>query len=115
MKLLIAEDNFQMRQLLKALLNGLADEVYECADGSAALALYRQHQPDWVLMDIEMQPMDGLTASRQLHQSFPNARILIVTSHDDELLREQARQAGVAGYVLKENLLALRQRLQTAA
>jgi CheY-like chemotaxis protein len=114
MKLLIAEDNFQMRQLLKALLKGVSDEVYECEDGSAALALYRQHQPDWVLMDIEMQPLDGLTASRQLRESFPEARILIVTNYDDDALREQARQAGVADYVLKENLLALRQRLQTA-
>lgn len=114
MKLLIAEDNFLMRELLKTLLKGVAEEVYECADGSAALALYRQHQPDWVLMDIEMQPLDGLAASQQLRASFPEARILIVTNYDDDALREQARQAGAVGYVLKENLLDLRQQLQAA-
>jgi CheY-like chemotaxis protein len=112
MRVLIADDNFQIRQLLKFLLRDLAEEVYECADGSAALSLYREHRPDWVLLDIEMQPMDGLTASEQLHASFPTARIVIVTNYDDDLLREAARQAGACGYVLKESLLELRRLLQ---
>ena len=109
---LIADDNFQMRQLLKSLLQDLAAEIYECADGSAALTIYEQHRPDWVLLDIEMEPMDGLTASQHLHESFPSARIVIVTNYDDEELREQAQLAGACRYVLKESLLELRQILQ---
>jgi CheY-like chemotaxis protein len=114
MTVLIADDNFQMRQLLKSLLQDLAAEIYECADGSAALALYRKHRPNWVLLDIEMQPMDGLTASQLLHESFPSARILIVTNYDDDDLREQARRAGACGYLLKENLLGVRQLLRAS-
>lgn len=114
MKLLIVEDNLQMRYLLKSLMQGLADEIYECADGSEAFAVYSRFLPDWVLMDIEMQQMDGITASQQLLRSFPTARILIVTNYDD-LLREQARQAGACGYVLKENLFELRRLLPSPA
>lgn len=115
MKLLIVEDSAEMRRLIRRVLAGLVSEISECEDGSEALASFARHEPDWVLMDIGMKGMDGLTATRRLLARWPQARIVIVTSHDDDLLREQARQAGAVGYVLKENLLALRQRLQTAA
>jgi CheY-like chemotaxis protein len=115
MKLLIVEDSAEMRRLIRRVLAGLATEISECEDGSEALASFARHEPDWVLMDIGMKGMDGLTATRRLLARWPQARIVIVTSHDDDLLREQARQAGAVGYVLKENLLTLRQRLQTAA
>jgi len=112
MKLLIVDDHSPMRTLIKTLVAGLADEVYECSDGSEVLAAYSRHQPDWVLMDVEMREVDGLTASRQLIAAFPAARIIIVTKHDDEEMRAEARAAGACDYVLKENLLTLRQRLQ---
>jgi DNA-binding NarL/FixJ family response regulator len=107
MKLLIVEDNIQMRDLIKSFVRELADEIYECADGSEVFAAYREHHPDWVLMDVEMQQMDGITASRQLIQSYPEARVVIVTKYDDEETRQEARKAGARGYVLKENLSAL--------
>ena len=105
--MLIVEDNSQMRDLIKSFVREFADEIYECADGSEVFAAYREHHPDWVLMDIEMEQMDGITASRQLVQSYPAARIVIVTKYDDEEMRREARKAGARGYVLKENLSAL--------
>ena len=114
MKLLIVEDNPEMRRMIRRVLADLAPEISECDDGSEVLASFARHEPDWVLMDIGMKEMDGLTATRHLLARWPQARVLIVTNHDDDVLREQARQAGAIGYVLKENLLVLRQRLQTA-
>lgn len=108
MKLLIVEDNAQMRKLMRSLVQEFADEIFECSDGSEVFTAYRQYHPDWVLMDVEMTHMDGITASQHLIQSFPKAQIVIVTKYDDDELRQEARQAGACGYVLKEDLLALR-------
>jgi CheY-like chemotaxis protein len=108
LKLLIVEDNPEMRRLLRRILGDLADEITECSDGLEVVALYTHLQPDWVLMDIEMKQMDGIRATRQLKTVFPGARVLIVTSYEDHILRETAHQAGASGYVLKENLLTLR-------
>ena len=108
MKLLIVDDNAEMRKLMKSLVAGLASEIFECTDGSQAFAAYSLHQPDWVLMDVEMPLMDGIAASREVTGAFPAARILIVTKYDDEEMRAEAAQAGACGYVLKENLPALR-------
>lgn len=115
MKLLIVDDNAQMRHLLRSLLRGVAAEVVECSDGCDALSAYREFQPDWVLMDVEMSRMDGLTATAEITAAYPQAQVIIVTSHDSDSLRAEARRAGACDYVLKENLFALRQRLQEAA
>jgi two-component system response regulator DegU len=89
----------------------LVDGVFECADGSEAFALYETHRPDWVLMDIEMKNVDGISATRQIIGAFPKARIAIVTSYDDEDLRESAADAGAREYIVKQNLIAIRRLL----
>jgi two-component system response regulator DesR len=109
MRLLIVEDNTPMRLLMKHMLADLADEITECADGLEVLAVYRRLQPDWVLMDIELKEMDGITAIAQLKAAFPEARVITVTNYDHPKLREAARQAGAGSYILKDNLLALRE------
>ncbi len=108
---LIVDDNVAMRRLMRRLTNDLAERVEECADGAEALAAYEQHRfgaADWVLMDVEMAGMDGLTATRELHAAHPEARVIIVTKHNDELLRAAAFASGACGFVAKENLLELR-------
>lgn len=110
MQLLIVDDNQAMRELITKVVGELAD-CDECSDGAQALEAYRAQHPDWVLMDIEMKVMDGLTAARQITAAFPEAKIIIVTRHDDEKLRELAQQAGACAYVVKENLLKLRELL----
>jgi CheY-like chemotaxis protein len=110
---LLIDDTEQMRRMIRRVIADLADPIAECEDGDEALAAYARHRPDWVLMDISMPNMDGLTATRRILELFPEARVLIVTQYDDDRLRDAARQAGAQGYVLKENLLELRARLQT--
>jgi CheY-like chemotaxis protein len=104
---LIVEDSEPMRQMIKTLIADVASEVHERGDGREALAAYRARRPDWVLMDIAMPGVDGITATREITGAFPEAKILIVTDYDDAELREAAREAGACGYMLKENLLAL--------
>ena len=56
-----------------------------------------------------MNQVDGITATREILLSFPHARVVIVSKYDDDQTREAARKAGACGYVLKENLMAIRE------
>ena len=109
MKVLIVEDNELMRRLIKSLIGGLAEVVIECESGDAACDLYAANRPDWVLMDIQLPGLDGITATTRIKAAFPDAHILIVTDHGDEPLRAAAQAAGACGYVLKEHLLSIRE------
>jgi DNA-binding NarL/FixJ family response regulator len=106
-RVLIIDDSRRMRELIKMTLAGVADVVGECADGALALGCYEENRPDWVLMDWEMKT-DGLTATRSIVMAHPEARVLIVTQYDDKELRDAAIEAGAHGFVLKDDLLALR-------
>ena len=94
-----------MRELLKLTLAGVAEVVGECSDGREALAEYRRLRPDVVVMDVEMKDLDGLAATRQILAADPQARVVIVTNHDNEDLRRAARQAGAVRYIVKEDLV----------
>lgn len=97
-----------MRNVIRTILAGPAHDFTECPNGSLALEQYRLSRPDCVLMDVVMPGIDGLEATRRIKASFPNARIVIVTDHDDTDLRSAAEEAGAEGYVLKEDLSLLR-------
>jgi two-component system response regulator DegU len=111
MKLLIVDDHSAMRRMIGKVVSDLVSDIEECGDGAEALAAYNRCLPDWVLMDIEMGQMDGITATREILVAFPTAKIVIVSKHDDAQIREAARNAGACGYVLKENLIAIRELL----
>ena len=104
-RVLIVDDSQPMRELIKMTLNGVAEVVGECADGAEALDAYTRLQPDWVLMDLTMKDVDGITATRQIIAADSKARVIIVTDYDEEELRKAAFEAGASQYVVKENLL----------
>lgn len=114
MLVLIAEDNPEMRRVIRQYVESLFPglQAIECSDGAEAAALYATHNPDLVLMDIRMQPVDGLTATAEIIQSDPHARICIVTNFNDQYLREAACAAGANAYVTKDRLADLRDLLE---
>jgi DNA-binding NarL/FixJ family response regulator len=104
MKLLIAEDNSRMRNMIKEMFTSYFEKIYECEEGSAAIEEYKTGRPDWVFMDIKMKGMDGITAAGKITGLFPDAKIVMVTDYDDKDFRTAASLNGAIGYILKENL-----------
>lgn len=103
-RLLIVDDQRLMREGLRTLLElepGF-DVVGEAADGQAALEAYAELQPDVVLMDIRMPGMDGVEATRRLCVSWPQARVIILTTFDDDANVFEGLRAGAVGYLLKD-------------
>jgi len=107
MTILIVEDNPTIRRLIRRAISDIADNIFECEDGADALTAYTEHRPDAVLMDVRMPRMDGLSATRQILDHHPGARIVIVTDYNDDGLRSAAREAGACAYALKNNLTEL--------
>ena len=107
MTVLIVEDNASVRRLLRRSVQQIATEIWECADGADALAVYSEQLPNVVLMDVRMPIMDGLAATRHIRKADPQARIIIVTDCDDEETRAAASEAGAWGYALKQDLTTL--------
>jgi DNA-binding NarL/FixJ family response regulator len=103
-RLLIVDDQRLMREGLRTLLELEPDlEVAgEAGDGQEALELFASLQPDVVLMDIRMPVMDGVEATRRLRQGFPEARVIILTTFDDDAYVFDGLRAGALGYLLKD-------------
>jgi DNA-binding NarL/FixJ family response regulator len=78
--------------------------VAEACDGDEALALFRKHRPDITLMDIRMPKVDGIATIASIHEQFPQARIIVLTTSAGDVQAVRAFKAGAVGYLLK-NLL----------
>ena len=111
MKFLIVEDNHEMRRLIVKIVSQTGDLIVECEDGAEALPAYRAASPDWVVMDLQMPRLDGISATGAIIENFPEAKIVIVTDYGNADLRRAAREAGAREYVVKENLIELRRLL----
>jgi two-component system response regulator DegU len=103
----IVDDSSNMRETIKSVLGGLSAEFIESSDGDEAVQQYASHKPDFVIMDIRMERMDGIAATRAIRGQSPDARVVLVTQYDDNDLRDAASEAGAVGYVLKDDLSAL--------
>jgi len=103
-RLLIVDDQRLMREGLRTLLeleSGF-EIVSEAANGQAALEAYAELTPDVVLMDIRMPGMDGVEATRRLSAQWPEARVIILTTFDDDANVFEGLRAGAVGYLLKD-------------
>ena len=107
-KLLIVEDSEHFRRLLVDMLGHYYDKIYECSDGMEAPMAYKKIRPDCVLMDVQMEQVDGLTATRQLKYLYPDARIVLMSQFNDQELQDEARTAGAERAIPKERIAELR-------
>ena len=106
LKALVVEDNQHMRMLLRSLLNALGiSNVVEATNGEDAFALLRDSQPDLILSDLSMKPMDGIEFVRQVRMSRdspnPYIPIIMVTGHTERHRVEAARDVGVTEVLAK--------------
>jgi RNA polymerase sigma factor (sigma-70 family) len=102
-KVLIVDDDDLMRAGLRGLLssNDRIEVVGEAADGRDALYRTRLAQPDVVLMDVRMPDLDGIAATRELSSSFPDVKVVILTTFQQDDYIFGALSAGASGFLLK--------------
>lgn len=102
-RILVVDDHFMVRMGLSSSLNVEPDieVVAEVGSGEAALEAYRIHQPSLVMMDLRLPGMSGTECTAALIREFPDACILIVSTHSGEEEIYRAMQAGARGYVVK--------------
>ncbi|MBS1197613.1 MAG: response regulator transcription factor [Proteobacteria bacterium] len=104
LRVLLADDHKLVRAGIRALLEDMPDVevVGEADEGKQALEMAGELRPDIVLMDIAMKGMNGLEATAQLRQTYPDCCVLILSMHASGDYVEQALRAGANGYMLKD-------------
>jgi DNA-binding NarL/FixJ family response regulator len=105
-RVVIADDHRLFAQALEAVLGG--EERFEVVgfarNGREAIALVQELEPDVTLMDLSMPVLDGVEATREIRQSSPGARILMLTGSNAPNDVDRARAAGASGYVTKDRI-----------
>ncbi len=102
-RLLIVDDHPVVRQGLRSLL-GLHPDleiVGDAEDGAQVLPFLAEHPVDVILLDIQMKEQTGIQVARRVRAAYPNIKIVLLTTYDDESLLREAMEAGVHGYLLK--------------
>jgi DNA-binding NarL/FixJ family response regulator len=97
------DDHPLLRDGISALIGNQADMelVAEASNGREALELFRKHRPDIALMDLQMPEMNGVDAIGAIRAEFPDARIIMLTTHAGDVQVSRALKAGARGYLLK--------------
>ena len=102
-RVMAVDDHPLLREGIAALIGSEDDMelIGEASNGREALDLFRKHQPDITLMDLQMPEMNGIDAIGAIRGEFPDARIIILTTHPGDVQVSRALKAGARGYLLK--------------
>lgn len=103
-RVVIVDDHQLFREGLKRIIN-LEEEmevIAEFSDGNGIIDNYQRIEPDVILMDINMPKVNGVEATKKVKQLYPEARIMILSIHDDEGYVFETLRAGASGYLLKD-------------
>jgi NarL family two-component system response regulator LiaR len=102
-KLVIVDDHAVVRSGLSKFLKVNKDFqlVAEASDGKEAVQMVSLHKPDVVLMDLMMPEVDGVEATREIHQKYPDVKVIALTSFSEQNMVQGALQAGAIGYLQK--------------
>lgn len=105
-RVLAVDDHPLLREGVAALIGHQPDMelVAEASNGREALELFRKHHPDITLMDLQMPDMSGIDAMSSIRGEFPDARIIVLTTHAGDVHVSRALKAGARAYLLKGSL-----------
>lgn len=104
-RVLLVDDSKLFRMSLKTTLNEAGDSLElldEAEDGQQAVELAGEYQPDIILMDVGMPIMDGIVATQKIREAYPEVKVIMLTSHEEEHNVLDAFQSGATSYCLKE-------------
>jgi DNA-binding NarL/FixJ family response regulator len=104
LRVLLVDDQRLIRQGIKALLELEPDIeiIGEAENGQGAIQLVETLKPDVILMDVRMPIMDGVAATREICQRFPQTKVLVLTTFDDDEYVAESLRVGAVGYLLKD-------------
>lgn len=105
MQIVLIDDDQLVCMSLKMILEADSDITVAAVgnDGAEALPLYKQHNPDVLLMDIRMKGMNGTDALAELVKEYPDAKVLFLTTFVDDEYIVKALELGAKGYIVKQN------------
>jgi len=105
-RLLVADDHDILRRGLRELLESQPGwtVVAEAGNGSKALEMALEHQPDIAVLDVAMPDLNGFETTRRIREALPQTEVLILTAHDSEQMVHEAEACGARGYLLKSDV-----------
>jgi DNA-binding NarL/FixJ family response regulator len=105
LRILVADDHALFRRGIRALLHDQRGwrVVGEAGSGREAVDQAQRLKPDVAILDVTMPDLDGLEATRQLRQTAPDTKVLILTMHESKQMLRRVLEAGASGYVLKSD------------
>ena len=103
-KILTVDDHPILREGIGSIIQGEKDMVVvgEASNGREAIKLFRSKRPDVTLMDLQMPDLNGIDAIATIRQEYPQARIIVLTTYEGDVLARRALKAGATGYILKD-------------
>lgn len=102
--IIIAEDDPILRDLYLRKFNKKRFEIRTAGNGQEALRMVQERAPQVLLLDINMPVMDGVEFLRQMPREKRNFRVIILTNHEEQLMRDQMKDMGVDGYFVKKDM-----------
>jgi DNA-binding NarL/FixJ family response regulator len=103
-KILTVDDHPILREGIASIIHGETDMVVvgEASTGREAIEAFRNKRPDVTLMDLQMPDLNGIDAIAIIRQEQPQARIIVLTTYEGDVLARRALKAGATGYILKD-------------
>lgn len=101
---MVVDDNKRMREVIKETLTAIPCSFTEYSNGRDAVNGYENDRPDWVLMDVMMKPMNGITALSEIKKNHPEAKVIMVTNSVEDAYSSASFKAGATAFVRKESL-----------
>jgi DNA-binding NarL/FixJ family response regulator len=102
-RILSVDDHPLLREGIAMIINSQPDMtlVAQAATGTDAVQQYRNHRPDVTLMDLRLPDLSGIDAMIAIRAEFPEARVIMLTTFEDDVEAQRALEAGARGYLLK--------------